>query len=265
VVQSGEALAGGDLPEFTGDNHDTAELVMTAPEQVGEFECHLLVPAFEVNGIAHAAASLTFPLKTRPHATSLAVWDNPSPVVMGSTFEAKIGAKCAEGCVLTGKTVEVRDEAGAVLATGVLGEAAWEGTTGLFWTPIELTAPSAQGGFAWSAHFSAAELHLPHNGASGAFSFVTVLPPEHRVTVKVVEKETAAPISDAQVRLSVFRGATDETGVASFDVPAGEHRLFIWKAGYEAPERTIDVNCSEDVQVEAVLLPVDNPDNYWQG
>jgi hypothetical protein len=265
VVQSEEVLASGELPAFTGDKHDTSDITIMAPEQVGEFECRLVVPAFEIDGIAHEESGLTFPIKTRPHATSLAVWDNPSPVVIGSTFEAKVGAKCAEGCVLTGKTVEVRDEAGAVLATGVLGEAAWEGTLGLFWTPLEIAAPAALGSSFWSASFSAAELHLPHNGASGAFSFVTVLPPEHRVTVKVIEKETAAPVPNAQVRLSVFRQATDESGVASFDVPAGEHRLFIWKAGYDAPERTIDVNQSEDVQVEATALPVDNPDNYWQG
>jgi hypothetical protein len=265
VLQSEEVLASGELPEFLGDSHDTANITITAPEQVGEFECHLVVPGFEVNGIAHEAASLTFPLNTRPHATSLAVWDNPSPVVIGATFEAKVGAKCAEGCMLTGKTVEVRDAAGTVLATAALGGDAWEGTTGLFWAPVEITAPAAPGSFSWSAHFTAAELHLPHDGASGTFSFVTVLPPEHRVIVKVVEKETAAPVPDAQVRLSVFRRATDETGAASFDVPAGEHRLYIWKAGYEAPERTIEVSRSEDVQVEAILLPVDNPDNYWQG
>lgn len=265
VMESDDVFVTGELPGFTKDDRRTVEITVTAPEQIGEFEWAFVVPAHEIDGIVHEQACVTFSFKTNPHATSLAVWDNPSPVVIGEKFRLKVGAKCTAACALTGKDIEIHDETGAIVARGALGETAWRGTTALYWTLVEMTAPADKGSFCWSVEFSAADLRLPHGGASCAFSFVTVMPPEHSVSVKVVEKETETPIHDAHVRLGVYRTSTDETGLARFAVPAGEHRLFIWKAGYEAPARTIKVNKSENVQVEAAVLPVENPDAYWQG
>jgi hypothetical protein len=265
VMESDEVLITGELPALSGDNHDIVEIMVTAPEQIGHFEWTLVVPAYESSGILYEEGSLAFSITTRPHATSLAVWDNPSPVVIGKQFRVKVGAKCTAACSLTGKEIEIQDETGAIVCSGALGERPWDGTTALYWTSVEMAAPTCEGHFTWQLKFSAAELRLPHSGASCAFSFVTVRPPEHSVSVKVVDKHTEAPIPDAQVRLSVYRTSTDEKGLARFAVPAGEHRLFIWKPGYDVAARTVAVSQTEYVRVEAAALPPEDPDAYWKG
>ena len=202
---------------------------------------------------------------TEPHETSLAVWDNPSPVVIGERYGLKVAARCTAGCVLAGKPIEIRDEAGERVAGAVLGDTPLPGTTALYWTDIGVVAPVEPGVFSWSLHFPAADRPLPHRASSCSFTFVVVPPPEHFVAVKVVERDTEAPIHDAHVRLGVYRASTDATGLARFAVAGAEHRLFVSKPGYEVPERTIDVTKKGHVQVEAAVLPVDDPDAYWQG
>ena len=255
----------GELPRLTGENHDIAEISVTAPEQVGEFEWILVVPAHEIEGLVHEEASLSFSFRTKHHETGVAAWDNPSPVVIGESFRLKVGAKCTAACALTGNAIEIQDETGASVASAVLGETPWQGTTALYWTVVEVAAPAEPGIFRWSLHFPAAEPRVPHGSASCAFSFVTVLPPEHVVSVRVVERGTDLPIRDAHVRLGAYRGSTDETGLARFAVQTGEHRIFVWKPGYDASERTIDVRKDGHVQIEAAVLPEDDPDAYWQG
>ena len=265
VVASDNIVVSGELPRLSGDNHDSAEITVAAPEQIGEFEWTLVVPAHEIDGICHREAALTFTFSTNPHATSLAVWHNPSPIVIGETFRVKVGAKCSAACALKGKEIEIHDDTGAVVASAALGETPWEGTTALYWISVEMAAPADQGSFSWSVRFSAAELRLPHGGASASFGFVAVKPPEHEVSVSIVEKDTAAPLPNAQVRLGVYRTTTDERGLARFAVPAGTHTLYVWKAGYEAPERTVDVNQDAHVHVEAAALPEEKPFAFWQG
>ena len=265
ILERDHVRAVGELPNLTGENHDTAEIGMTAPEQVGEFEWILVVPAYEIEGLVHEETSLPFSFRTRRHGTGVAAWDNPSPVVIGETFRLKVGAKCTAACALTGNTIEIQDETGAHVASAVLGETPWQGTTALYWAVVEAAAPTEPGIFSWSLNFRAAESRVPHGSAACAFSFVTVLPPEHMVSVKVVERGTDLPVHDAHVRLGAYRGSTDETGLARFAVHTGEHRVFVWKPGYDTPERTIDVRKDGHVRIEAAVLPDDDPDAYWQG
>ena len=198
-----------------------------------------------------------------PHETSLAVWGHPSPVVIGETFRLNAGAKCSARCVLTGQEIEVHDACGGVVARAVLGEP-WMGTA-LYWTEVEVTAPAAEGHHSWGVRFPAAASGLAHHGATIAFGFVTVPPPEHRVSVRVVEKGTDTAVADAHDRLGVHRASTDEAGVAVFDVSSGEHRLFVSKPGYDVPAGTVDVTGNASLRIEAVALPPENPDAYWKG
>jgi hypothetical protein len=101
---------------------------------------------------------------------------------------------------------------------------------------LKATAPDDEGLHNCSVAFPACDHGLPHQAASTALSFVTVPPGRHRVSVAIVERETRAPIADAQVRLGYYRSATDESGVARFTAPSGTHRLFVWKADFSAPE-----------------------------
>src|SRR5258707_1266512 len=83
--------------------------------------------------------------------------------------------------------VPVGDQTGAMMARGHLGDAPWPGTSALYWTQMELQAPADAGMWSWSAKFEAGELELPHDGAASQFNIVIVRPPEHRLTVKVID------------------------------------------------------------------------------
>jgi len=265
ILQLDRVITSGELPELTGERHDTATITATAPAQVGAFMWTFVLPAHDVDGTHYDESSLSFSFNTRPHPTSLAVWDNPSPVVIGEPFSVKVGAKCAAGCALTGTIVEVRDQTGTARAAGAFGETPWPGTRALYWTLVEMQAPADEGHFFWSVEFSAAEQRLPHESASASFSFVAIGQPEHAVSVEVVEKDTSTPVPDAQVCLGVCRGPTDEAGLAAFVVPAGEHNLSVCKAGYDVPDRTVHVTKGEALRVEIERLPEDDPFAFWQG
>jgi hypothetical protein len=184
-------------------------------------------------------------------------------VVTGQPFAIKVGAKSTAGCDLTGKRIAVCDEAGVVLASDVLGDTPWPGTSALYWTELALVAPAEAGMFSWSVKFDAADLAVPHHGASSRFSIAIVNPPEHRLTVKVVEQETAAPIENAQVRLGAYRAATGGSGLAELMLPKGSYDLDVWKSGYEAPTTTIAIDTDVTVEVAIAAVPEENPDAAW--
>jgi hypothetical protein len=242
---------------------EATDIVLKAPGRVGDHVWSMVFGPHEVAGIRHDEASLPVRISTMPNATSLAVWALPSPVVMGERFAINVGAKSSGGVALTNTKVEVCDETGAAVARACLGATPLPGTSALYWTDIELLAPVREGMYAWSVKFEPQELELPHESASTTFSVSIVRPPEHRLTIKVIEKDTAAPIADAQVRLGVFRAATDGAGLAEVDMPKGVYDLNVWKVGYEAPTRTVKLDDNVFVEVEVVSLPEENPDAAW--
>src|SRR5207302_8959465 len=132
-------------------------------------------------------------------------------------------AKSAGGSSLAGTAIEVCDEAGEVLARGELNDTPWPGTDALYWTEVALRAPATAGLRIWSVKFAAAGLELPHDASSASFSIAVVDPPEHRLTVKVVAKETQAPIEDAVVCLGAYRASTGPFGVAEVMMPKGTY------------------------------------------
>src|SRR5438093_13225580 len=80
--------------------NESAEIKLKTPQRVGEHVWRVVLAPHEVDGVLHEAKTLPVSVKTRPHATSLAVWAIPSPVVMGERFKIKVGAKSAAGCKL---------------------------------------------------------------------------------------------------------------------------------------------------------------------
>jgi hypothetical protein len=250
----------GALPESAGDD-GTVTFALRAPDEVKEHHQSLVVASADEG--ERAEGVLPFVLKTIPHETSLAVWDIPSPVVRGAKFELKAGAKCAASCGLAGKMIEIRDEADKVIGSGRLGDAVLAGTSALYFTTIELKGARKLGLIEWSASFAPSELKLPHGGAASRFTFVTVAEPEHAVSVKVVNKETKAPIAGAQVRLGVYRAVTDETGAAKVAVPKGKFPLVVTRPGYAIPERNVNVAKDIRVRIAAEKLPEENPYALW--
>jgi hypothetical protein len=194
------------------------------------------------------------------HETSLAVWDIPTAAA-GESFAVKIGAKSSAGCTMAGCWVEVLDGAGAMAASGRLGEAPWPGTDALSWTEIELSAPAEPGRAGFSVRFDAEQLDEPHRSAALAFNVPVVARPEHTVTVKV--RANGAPIEQALVRLGPYRGITDAAGVAAVKAAKGQYELVVWKAGYDAPTMPLTVEADAAVQIEARTLPEDDPDSHW--
>jgi hypothetical protein len=250
-----------DAPEQ--ESAQTREIALRAPLRVGEQAWSLRLGPHESAGVPHAESTLAVRVRVLPHATSLAVWAVPSPVVMGERFRVKVGAKSSAACPLAGRKILVSDPTGAVIGEGNLGEAPWPGTSALYWTEVELAAPAREGLLWCAASFAADEVEIPHEGTSSKFSVAIVRPPEHRLTVKVLEKDTHAPIEDAQVRLGPYGAATDPSGQAEVAMPKGTFDLTVWKVGYEAPSLTVEVQDDVTVRVEAVIVPPENPDAAW--
>jgi hypothetical protein len=257
VAAADGAMAASEL------GHETAHVTLKAPRRAGEAVWRVMCGPHESAGALHQEKTVPVAISVIPHTTSLAVWAIPSPVVMGEKFEIKVGAKSSAGIALTGATVEVCDEADVVVARGRLGEAPLPGTSALYWSEITLLAPATEGMYACAVKFAPAELDLPHEGASSTFSVAIVRPPQHRLTIKVIEKATAAPIANVQLRLGAFRAATDQSGLAAVDLPGGVYDLNVWKVGYEAPGRTVELRGNLSIEVEVLALPEENPDTAW--
>jgi hypothetical protein len=239
------------------------QIALKAPLEVGEHIWRLSCAAHESSGCHHGASVTRVAVRTRPHETSLAVWAIPSPVVTGQTFSIKVGAKSAAGCSLTGMRIAVCNEAGLVLASDLLGDKPWPGTTALYWSELTLVAPIEAGIFSWSVKFDAADLPLRHQGASSNFCIAIVRPPEHKLTVKVAEEKTAIPIENAQIRVGVYRTATDHSGLAELMLPKGAYDLDVWKSGYEASATPITIDADLSMEVAITAVPEENPDTAW--
>jgi hypothetical protein len=238
-----------------------AMLVAKAPARVGEFIWTVLFPAQEIHGRTYPENALPMSFRTRPHRTSLAVWDVPAPVVIGEKFAVKVGAKSSGACGLAGAKVEILDAAGNAVAHGTLGHAALPGTDALYWTEIALTAPAREGTFSWTAAFAAFEPELPHSGCAAAFSIVGVKPPAHRLIIKVIEDPSLQPVADAQVGVGPYRGATDANGLADIAAAAGRYELAVWKSGFAAAPVAIEMR--EDTHIEIALTPLPKELTVW--
>jgi hypothetical protein len=202
-------------------------------------------------------------LKPKPepnHEASLAVWDVPSRAVMGRRFKVKVGAKCsAAECQLAGREIEVCGETGATVAREKLGDTPWLGTGALYWAEVDLAAPAAEGVYSWTATFASE----PHRTVSSSFSFLTVKPPEHTVTIKVIDRDTDAPVANVAVRLGVYRASTDECGLARMETANGTYDLTMHKVDYETCPRSVEVTGDVNVQVEVWFAPKPAQDPYW--
>jgi hypothetical protein len=234
------------------------------PPRVGEHVFRLVAPAHEFAGANYAESAIDLPVRVVPQATSLAVWEVPSPVVAGTLFVVKMGAKSTADAGLSGCAIEVLDESGSVVARRLLGDAPHTGTGALYWTEIELQAPEREGTARWSVRFDASELDLPHDGAGTSFSLSVVRPPEHVLSVKVIEQATAAPIPEVELRLGAYRGTTNASGVAEIALPKGRYELHVWKVGFVALPRLVEIAADAFVEIEALAIPEEDPDARWR-
>ena len=76
-------------------------------------------------------------------------------------------------------------------------------------------------------------------------------------------KTSALPIRPLPDRLGAYGAATDPSGRAEVALPNGSYELTVWKVGYDTPGLTVDIHEDVSVQVEAVIVPPENPDAAW--
>jgi hypothetical protein len=266
VAQDTAVVKEVELVTFDETANETDEFVVMAPIEVGEYTWAAVFPVQETEGVLHEGSSTPFSFIVKPHATSIAVWDVPSPVAFGDEFKLKIGVKCSADCKLMGKEVEIYDQEGGEVATKELGGVPWAGTTALYWAEVELEAPSAEGYYTWEVKFPKPDLEFPHEGASSSFSFTTARPPEHAVTVEVIAQDTKTPIKNAHVLLRPhsgypYRSYTDEGGVTKLEVPKGKHELYVSKSDYDTFQTSVEV--ASDLTIKAELSVEEK--EWWEG
>jgi hypothetical protein len=261
VISSGELVAEPPLVVHSEGFNETAPVSVAAPEGLGEQRLSVIFPCQEIGESAYAESVLPVTFRTVAHKTSLAVWAVSSPLPIGGPFSVTVGAKSSGACELNGARLEISDDAGIVVGCGTLGDTAWPGTEGLYWTQIALTAPPAEGTFSWRAAFPAQEVGFAHDASSATFGFTTVKRPEHRLTVKVTESEGAAPIAEVEIALGPYRATTDASGSASLDIPAGAFGLAVWKSGFEGEPKMVEVN--GDVALQVVMTRVPQEPAIW--
>jgi len=260
VVQDGAVAKQVELSEFDGRVNETDEFVVKAAIELGEYTWSAAFLAQDKEGILHEESSTPFSFTVKPHSTSIAVWDVPSPIALNDKFKIKVGVKCSSACKLTDKEIRIYGRKGKKVATVALGGVPWPATSALYWAEVKLEAPGTQGYHRWRVKFRKPDLELPHEEASYHFGFTTARPPEHVVTVEVTDKRTRASIKGARVALhssgALYRNRTDDGGVARLSVPKGDYTLYASKAReYETFQTTVEI--TDDVTIKAELLVED--------
>jgi hypothetical protein len=196
------------------------------------------------------------------NAISLAVWDVPMPAVAGEKFSIKVGAKSAARRALGGGRVEVSDSTGAVVATAKLGETLWPETEALYWAAPDIPGPVQQ--FAeYVVRFIPDSGKPAHDAVATRFSIASTAKPEHRLTVAVTERDTAAALAGVEIRLGSFRARTNAAGRAELHVCKGEYQLQLFRTAHVAPPTPIKIVGDASVELTMVHVPEDHPDARW--
>jgi hypothetical protein len=265
LMDGGDVLATKSLVPASGTppRSETEEFPVRAPETVGLYSWLLVFPDQEIAGKIHQHASLAISFATVPIGASVAVWEVPSPVTVDQTFKLKAGVKSAQSCVLKDSVIEIRDETDEVKGTGKIGDTPWPGTSALYWTEIEVAAPSRDGPACWTARFAAAKWDLPHEPAQSEFTFAAVRQGDHKLTVTVVDKETGAPIENGHVRLGYYRAVTDASGLAELSLPAGNYELTTWMMAHETKPLPVEIKEDLMLRLEADAVPEEDPAAMW--
>jgi len=153
----------------------------------------------------------------------------------------------------------VCNDAGERIGTGTLGSEPWPATAALYWTELDLVAPEREGDVSLDVR---AAPTLPHAGATSVVTFVVSRKPEHRVTLRVIDKTNRVPLGGVELRLGRFRTVTDDEGTAQVDVAAGSYEVGTWKNGYEVLSRAVDI--ARDTTLDLELAAVPEPEHpYW--
>ena len=96
------------------------------------------------------------------------------------------------------------------------------------------------------------------------FSVAVARPAEHRLTVKIREKDTANPIERCRGPAWALSRHHRPGRTAAIEVPKGTYDLVVWKVGYDVPILSTEVAADRLVELEATIVPEEDPDAIWQ-
>jgi hypothetical protein len=253
--------SGGDkgiikLTEFDGEASSAGTLKITAPLQTGEHVWSVLFPATSVQNTSYQDASADISFTVKPHAIRVLAWDIPTAIVGGEGFKIKIGIKCSSECNFVSEELgindfQVLDHEGVEVATGQISGDLWPQTTGLYFTEIELKAPSAEGLYNWTVTCSGADSSVPHAGGTATFGLRVVGQPEHLISVEAIDKASQMPLSGARIVLHPYATTSDEKGIARIRVAKGAYQLFVAQTAYLTFGQPVEV--AEDMNIKAEL------------
>jgi hypothetical protein len=189
------------------------------------------------------------------HTTRVVVWDVPTAVECGARFRVKVGVKCAAECGAWPRRVEIRDEHGEAVGSGIVGDEPSPGTSAVYVAEVELRAPRADGLYAWEAGvadlFDIETGNATHTAASARFQVRAVRAPECLLKVIAVDARSRLPIPGAKVVVHPYHALTNEDGVAELRVPKGAYRLFV--SGRDRFPFRSDGEIDADVTIQAEL------------
>jgi hypothetical protein len=254
-VASDAVVASGELVRQEGPLNRTEPIAVTVPKEIGEYTWLVRCPSEPDAAVPHDEHSIPISFRTIPHTLSLAVWDVPSPAAVARPFRVKVGVRCSAACHLPGRVVAVMDEDGTRVAEGTLGDTPWPGTTGLYWTTIDMPPPAVEGVFSRSVVLAGGASELPHEGAPAAFSFRVDKPPKHALVLTVIHEQSRAGVPDVEVRVGQYIASTDQNGVARLTLPDGTFEVTIRKDGLQAAPVSVVVNSNLSVELEAATAP----------
>jgi len=255
INEEGAVVKEVDLASFDGEANETDEFIVEMPVGPGSYTWTAVFVPPESEEVQHEQSSAPFTFTVKPHRIATSVWGVPLPVTQGEKFAVKIGAKCSAGCSLAGLPFVVYDDKGKQVTTGELGEVPLPQTSGLLWSEQELVAPDEEGLYTWVVECLASELELPHQVSSGSFRLKTVRPPDHIVTVEVIDKERKTPIKNASVFVHPYRSSTDEHGITEVEVTEDKHELYVKMQDYLPFQTTVEVAGDVTVKAELVWCP----------
>jgi len=188
---------------------------------------------------------------------SLAVWDVPAPVIAGATFAVKIGAKSAANRPLGGSTVEVTDAAGAVVASGTLGDTPRPGTEALYCTALDVPAPRQE-----IAEYTVRLVGVD-DAVATRFSAAVAAKPAYTLSVTVAERDSKEPLDGVEIRIGPFQARTGKDGRAELRVSRGDFQIQLWRTAHIAEPQPIRVGRDESLELTMVHVPEEHPDARW--
>jgi hypothetical protein len=193
---------------------------------------------------------------------SIAVWDVPMPVIAGETFPIKAGAKPTTGRSLANSRIEVSDAAGAVVASGHLGATPWPGSEALYWAALVVPAPANSQVAEYTVRLILQGDHA-EDAVASRFTVTSAAKPEHKLGVKITEKQSAEPLGGVEIRIGPFRARTDDGGRAELHVCKGEYQIHLWRTAHIAPVAPVRVEGDASIELTMVHVPEEHPDARW--